>query len=300
MPRKIVAAAIVAALLLVLVIVQRSVERTPAEAPPVAVEPEPADIGAEPGEPLPDDAAVPGSPVITPPATMPTPPPVATPSPAAPQPSPQPAPAPPQERPTTQPAAQASRILQEAADTYAGIRTMRAEFTMRTENPLIRTTVTSRGTLYQQRPDRIALRFTDPAGDVIVGDGQSIWVYYPSVDARQVIRSPAGVAGAGGVDLQAQFLGDPVRRFEHTLYGTETVRGRETHRMTLVPREPMGYAQLRLWIDARDRLVRRFEITETNGAVRLVELENVQTNVSVPADAFRFEPPADARIIDRG
>jgi outer membrane lipoprotein-sorting protein len=115
-----------------------------------------------------------------------------------------------------------------------------------------------------------------------------------------VIRSPAGEGGAGGVDLQAQFLGDPVRRFEHTLHGTETVRGRETHPMTLVPREPLGYARLRVWIDARDRLVRRFEITETNGAVRLIDLENGETNVAVPDDVFRFTPPADARIIDRG
>jgi outer membrane lipoprotein-sorting protein len=302
MPRKIVGAAVVAALLLALVIVQRSVEREPAAVaePPVAAEPSP--VGAEsiePPDPTTDEPPVspPPPPLTTPPATTPTPAPVATPPPAERPASPQ-TPAP--QRPVTDPAPQASRILQQAADTYAGIRTMRAEFTMQTVNPLIRTTVTSRGTLYQQRPDRIALRFTDPDGDVIVGDGQYIWVYYPSVDARQVIRSTAGVGGAGGVDLQAQFLGDPVRRFEHTLDGTETVRGRETHALTLVPREPMGYAQLRIWIDARDRLVRRFEITEANGAVRLIDLENVQTNVAVPGDVFRFEPPADARIIDRG
>jgi outer membrane lipoprotein-sorting protein len=302
MPRYVIGAGLLVTVLLIAVLVQRQVTRTaepgaplPGEAPPVGAVPEPTprEPGvAEPGifeppvagEPAPREDPSAEAPLAPPPAVQP---PGAPPS-AAPPPA------------DAAPQARASRILQEASDAYGAVRSMRANFTMRTENPLLRTTVTSAGLLYQSRPDRIALRFTDPTGDVIVGDGRHIWVYYPSVDERQVIRSPAGEGGAGGVDLQAQFLGDPVRRFEHTLHGTETVRGRETHPMTLVPREPLGYARLRVWIDARDRLVRRFEITETNGAVRLIDLENVETNVAVPDDVFRFTPPADARIIDRG
>jgi hypothetical protein len=43
---------------------------------------------------------------------------------------------------------------------------MQAGFVMRFDNPLLRQQTTSRGTLYQQQPDRFALRFTDPDGDV--------------------------------------------------------------------------------------------------------------------------------------
>src|SRR5690606_20343402 len=123
---------------------------------------------------------------------------------------------------------------------------------------------TGRGTLYQRRPDRILLRFSEPAGDVIVGDGRHFWIYYPSVDAKQVIRAPAGEAGAGGVDLQAQFAGDPVTRFTATLEGKESVGGQAAHVLTLVPRQRMGYRKLKVWVDERDHLVRRFEITEEN------------------------------------
>lgn len=195
---------------------------------------------------------------------------------------------------------EAAAILRRASAAYAKIRSLQADFVQELENPLLGTRTTGRGTLYQRRPDRILLRFSEPAGDVIVGDGRHFWIYYPSVDAKQVIRAPAGEAGAGGVDLQAQFVGDPVTRFTATLEGKESVGGRAAHVLTLVPRQRMGYRKLKVWVDERDHLVRRFEITEESGAVRRFELRNLVLNPSLGDELFRFTPPPGARIIDRG
>jgi outer membrane lipoprotein carrier protein len=195
---------------------------------------------------------------------------------------------------------QGVEVLQRASAAYERVSTLRANFTVRTENPLLRQTTTSRGTLFQRRPDRLLLRFEDPAGDVIVSDGTHFWVYYPSIDAQQVTRLPAAAAGRGGVDLQAQFIGDPVARFEHTLHGTEEVAGRPAHLFTLVPRDPQaGYARMRVWIDASDFLARRFEIIETSGVVRRFDLGSLQTNLQVSDDLFRFTPPPGVRVVER-
>jgi outer membrane lipoprotein carrier protein len=180
------------------------------------------------------------------------------------------------------------------------VRSLRADFVMNFDNPLLRQTTTSRGTIHQRQPDRIALRFTDPDGDVILGDGQFFWVYYPSVNAQQVIRSPAAASGETGVNLQAQFVGDPVERFRYELHGTETVAGRAAHVLTLVPRERADYRSLKVWVDSRDGLVRRFEITEHNGNMRRFDLSNLQVNPTIPESVFRFTPPAGARIVDAG
>lgn len=190
-------------------------------------------------------------------------------------------------------------ILRRTSEVYEGLRSMRADFTMVVENPLLRSRTTSRGTLYQRRPDRILLDFSEPEGDVIVSDGTYFWVYYPSVNADQVLRSPAGQGGAGGVDLQAQFIGDPVDRFEYTMHGTETVDGRRAHVFTLVPRENAGYRQMKVWIDAEDSLVRRFELTELNGSVREFALSNVERNPNIPDERFSFTPPPNARVVTR-
>jgi outer membrane lipoprotein carrier protein len=195
-------------------------------------------------------------------------------------------------------AAQGATVLRRAAAAYAKITSMRAQFMQRRENPLLGSTNISRGTLYQRDPDRFALKFSDPAGDIIVSDGQYFWLYYPSADRRQVLRSTAR-QGAGAVDLQSQFIGDPLTRFSHQYHGTERLSGRTVHVLTLTPRRDAGYKTLKVWVDAGDYLVRRFQITEPSGAVVEFQLDNVRLNPKLGDDIFRFTPPAGATVIDR-
>ncbi|MGH7553868.1 MAG: LolA family protein [Longimicrobiales bacterium] len=262
-----------------------AVAATPAPTPPasgVAVSdppPPPARPGAQPSSPAP---------------------PTSSPAPTAS--SPRPAPAPPVAAPAPSSAGaqdDGALILRGAAAAYENIRAIQADFTMQLENPLLRTKTTSRGTLSQRRPDRILLKFTEPEGDVIVGDGTHFWVYYPSIDKAQVTRAAASEASAGGVDLQAQFLGDPAVRFRYTLHGQETVDGRTTHVLTMVPKEEAGYERLKVWVDERDSLVRRFELTEHNGTVRRFDLANLRVNPELNDALFRFTPPAGVRIVGR-
>jgi outer membrane lipoprotein carrier protein len=187
-------------------------------------------------------------------------------------------------------------ILRATAQRYEQVRSLQAEFVQELRNPLLGQTTRSRGMLYQRQPDRFLMRFSDPDGDIIVSDGEFFWVYYPSVDARQVMRSPRGPQG---LDLHAQFIGDPVSRFQATAHGQEAVGGRMAHVMTLVPRQPLGYRSLKVWIDAADHLVRRFELTEDNGTVRHFELGAVTINPTLPDRLFQFTPPEGAQVIQR-
>ena len=191
-----------------------------------------------------------------------------------------------------------ANVLKRASAAYSRTNSMRAEFVQRRENPLLNSTTISRGTLYQRDPDRFALKFSRPAGDLIVGDGKYFWIYYPSADRRQVIRAPAG-EGAGAVDLQSQFIGDPLTRFTHVYHGTQQINGRNAHVLTLTPRRDAGYKTLKVWIDAADHLVRRFIITEATGTVIEFQLSNLTANLPLGDDIFRFTPPADATIIER-
>lgn len=193
--------------------------------------------------------------------------------------------------------AAAEKVLKQAADAYAAVHALQADFVQRLENPLLGKTTTSRGTIYQRRPDRFLMRFSDPKGDLVVADGQNLWVYYPSVDPDQVMRRRGGT---GAMDLQAQFLGDPLKRFRPQLEGTESVDGRPATVLELEPRVDTGYDRLRIWVDRQDHLVRRFEIHESSGIVRHFELSDLRVDPRLPDDLFHFEPPAGATIVDRG
>ena len=122
-------------------------------------------------------------------------------------------------------------------------------------------------------------------------------MYHPSTDDRQVMRSRLG-AGGQQVDLQREFLSDASTRYNATRTGTESVGGRSTHALTLVPRGPSPYRRIRIWVDTQDFLVRRFEITEENESVRRLDLSNLRPNASVPASIFQFTPPANAQIYE--
>ena len=187
-------------------------------------------------------------------------------------------------------------ILRATSRAYEGLRSFRAGFEQTLQNTLLGRTITSSGTLYQRQPDRFLMDFSDPPNDLIVSDGDYFWMYFPSVDAKQVLRTPRG---GQGLDLRAQFVGDPIRRFETTYHGTESVRGRRAYVMTLVPRESLGYSRLKVWIDAADHLVRRFELTEGNGNVRYFELRDLVANPSLSDDLFEFNPPAGTQVVTR-
>ncbi|HEX8319639.1 outer membrane lipoprotein chaperone LolA [Longimicrobium sp.] len=192
----------------------------------------------------------------------------------------------------------AAEILTRVEQAAYGIRSLEADFTQTLNVPLLGSNQRSSGKLYQRKPDRFLMRFSDPDGDVIVADGRYFWLYYPSSDRTQVIRTSIAEGGQS-VDLQQQFLSNPNQRFVATLAGDESVAGRSSYVLTLVPRGASAYRILKIWVDKEDYLVRRFEMTEENESVRRVELRNVRTNHALANSLFTFTPPAGAQIIQQ-
>lgn len=199
--------------------------------------------------------------------------------------------------------AQASRSdpLSRAVAAWSRVKTAHATFDQTIVNPVTGNTLTSSGEYQQQRPGRLSVRFDDPATDRIVADGKFVWLYLPSTTPGQVIRSRLGEGGTGTVDLTAQFLTSPRKRYDITPLGAKTVAGRATHVYRLVPKSGQE-AQFRsavVYIDDRDASVRQFEVTESSGLERTVTLTSFRTNVPVNARAFTFTPPAGTRVVDR-
>ncbi|HEX8271891.1 MAG TPA: outer membrane lipoprotein chaperone LolA [Longimicrobiaceae bacterium] len=194
--------------------------------------------------------------------------------------------------------AEAGQILERVERTYAGVKSMQADFVQDLRVPLLGTSQRSSGKLYQRRPDRFLMKFSDPAGDVIVADGRSFWMYYPSSDAKQVMKTSIA-EGSQQVDLHQQFLSNPTARYNGTLDGSETVDGHRTHVLTLVPKQQSPVRRLRIWVDADDYSVRRFEMTEENESVRRIELRNLKRNVQLPDALFAFSPPRGAQVFEQ-
>ena len=190
--------------------------------------------------------------------------------------------------------------LDRASATYQTIQTLSAEFTQVVVNPLLGTPDTTRGKLYQMRPSRFAMRFTHPRGDRIVADGRHLWLYTPSTTPGQVIRTAIPSAGTTGPNLIGQFVERPRERYRARYVRADSVGGRMTDVIALVPRaDDLPYSEAVVWIDRDNGLVRRIEIEESSGQRRTLVLDKVAVNRGVPGREFTFSPPAGLRVVDQ-
>jgi len=195
--------------------------------------------------------------------------------------------------------AKALAILEAAAARYGAAAALCADFRQQLSVPLLGEERTGAGRLCQEQPDHFAMRFTDPPGDAVVVDGTALWIYYPSIDPRQVLRLPVAAGEARGLDLHREFLSDPGTKYAAGYRGTEDVDGRPAHVIRLTPKAPATYRAATVWIDVRTSVLRRVRIEEENGNVRTVTLDHVRFDPEIPADFFTFTPPAGAHVIRR-
>ena len=188
--------------------------------------------------------------------------------------------------------------LDEAAQRYREVRAICADFEQVIEVRQLRRTIESAGRICQQRPNLLSMRFTDPDGDMVIADGEYVWVYYPSLDAEQVNRFPAaGSPGRG--DFFREFLEDPGTKYDAETGGIEAVGGRDCRVVVLTPREGASYRRARLWLDVNSHVIRRVEIHEQSDNVRTLTLSGIDLSSTPDPALFVFEVPEGARVMGR-
>ena len=191
-------------------------------------------------------------------------------------------------------------VLDRASAVYQTITTFSADFVQIVTNPMIGAPDTTRGRLYQVRPSRFAMRFTDPKGDRIVADGRYLWLYTPSTTPGQVIRSRIPEYGTTGPNLIGQFVEHPRERYTARYARADSLPGGMADVVTLKPKAgDQPYTEATIWVGREDGLVRRLEIAETSGQRRTVLLGNVKVNGGVPGREVTFSPPAGVRVVDQ-
>jgi outer membrane lipoprotein carrier protein len=193
----------------------------------------------------------------------------------------------------------ADRAIDAAVESYSRIRTARATFEQTITNPLVGSTLASRGEFEQQRPDRFVFRFSEPKGDIIVSDGKFVWLYLPSSAPGQVIRAPLSSDAAGSLDLIGEFFTNPRMRYTIGDAGAATIDGRAVRAVTLAPRsKDAAFTRAKVWIDPANGALVQFEAEEASGVTRLVHITSFAANAAVKPGAFAFTVPKGVRVVD--
>jgi outer membrane lipoprotein carrier protein len=194
----------------------------------------------------------------------------------------------------------AQAILGRSSRIYRSLSSLRAEFVQMIDNPMI-DSAESRGTLVQAGTAKLAMRFSDPAGEAVIIDGEHVWVYTPSTTPGQVLRLPLPNGGpVYGYNLLAWLLDRPAERYLASYARADQLNGNTVDVITLVPAIPdLPFERATVWLDRQDGLPRRIEITEQTGSRRMLTLSRIQINRSIPDRTFSFVVPPGVRVVDQ-
>jgi len=193
----------------------------------------------------------------------------------------------------------AEAIALRAGRTFRALSSIRASFEQVIDDRMIGTQQ-SRGELVQSGNARLAMRFSDPKGDLVLLDGTSVWIYTPSTTPGQVIRMPIPTDPVYGPNVLSRILDRPTERYQVSWVREETVEGKPADVVEFIPttEDPL-FSRAVIWVDRAQSLPRRLELDERTGVHRTLILSRLRTNVVVGKNEFVFEVPDGVRVVDR-
>lgn len=169
-------------------------------------------------------------------------------------------------------------------------KTAKGNFTQHITDKSGKTVQQSEGTLAFSRPGKFRWTYAKPYPQLIVGDGERVWVYdedLAQVTVRkidQALGSTPAALLAGSNDVMKAFnLKDEGKRD-----GLEWVLA--------VPKEKeSNFESIRMGFGANG--LERMELADTFGQLTQLKLIDVQRNAPLDASQFKFTPPKGADVI---
>lgn len=171
------------------------------------------------------------------------------------------------------------------------VKTGRATFTQTVTSPDGAKTKTSSGSFEFARPDRFRFAYTKPFEQLIVADGQKVWIY--DSDLNQVSsRKFTQAIGATPAALLAG--GDLGRDFD--LVAEPSKEGLDWARAT--PKTKDGaFESMR--IGFKGRQLAAVEITDNFSQRSRLTFTQFSANLELPAENFRFVVPKGVDVLEQ-
>ena len=150
---------------------------------------------------------------------------------------------------------------------------------------------TSSGSFEFARPNRFRFAYAKPYEQVIVGDGESVWLY--DVDLQQVTvramdqalgATPAALLAGANVEKDFELKAQPSSQGLDWVQATPRAKG-----------EAAGFQSLR--VGFKGKALSAIELVDNFGQRSLLTFGEVATNVTPAADTFRFTPPKGVEVL---
>ena len=171
------------------------------------------------------------------------------------------------------------------------VKTGKAAFTQVVTSPDGAKKKTSSGSFEFPRPNRFRFAYAKPFEQLIVGDGQKVWIYDADLNQASSRKftsalgaTPAALLAGGSLDKDFDLSPLPPKE------GLEWVQAN--------PKSNDGsFKSVR--VGFRGKELAAIEIVDAFDQRSLLQFSQFSAGVSFGADAFRFTPPAGADVIEQ-
>jgi outer membrane lipoprotein carrier protein len=180
---------------------------------------------------------------------------------------------------------------------YESVEDLRADIVQTTRSAALGTgaseQMTSKGTVVFAKPGKMRWSYQEPEPSLVVSDGKTLWIYDPTFREAQKLPATEGYLSGAAI----QFLlgeGAIARDFEIAALRCEAARAE----LGLQPRKPSSYEKLHVVVNPQTGDLLKTTVFFVLGNVTEVAFFNIKLNTDPAASLFRFDPPADVRVIE--
>lgn len=171
-----------------------------------------------------------------------------------------------------------------------GTRTLKAEFSQMVIGKNSRKPQQSSGLVAISRPGKLRWDIQKPYPQLVVGDGEKIWIY--DVELKQVTVRKAGQAISGSPAALLAGSNELEKNFTLAEAG-------EADGMNWVEATPKvdesGFEKIRLGLVGAD--LKAMELHDNFGQTTHIRFSRLERNPVLPAATFKFVPPAGVDIV---
>lgn len=176
-------------------------------------------------------------------------------------------------------------------DFIRDVKTGRAQFTQTVTSPDGAKKKTSTGSFEFSRPNRFRFIYAKPFEQVIVADGQKVWIYDADLNQASSRKfsaalgaTPAALLAGGSLDKDFDLAALPAR--DGLDWASATPKAKDG-----------AFKSVRVGFRAKE--LAALEIVDAFDQRSLLQFSQFTAGVSFGAETFQFKPPAGADVIEQ-
>ena len=175
-------------------------------------------------------------------------------------------------------------------DFLKNTRTLRADFAQSVIAKNGRKPQQSSGVVAIARPGKLRWEIQKPFPQLVVGDGEKIWIHDPELQQVTVRKAGQAIGGSPAALLSGS------NELEKNFTLKEAGEAEGLNWVEATPKvSDSGFERVRLGFSGSD--LKAMELLDSFGQTTLIHFSRLERNPALPAATFRFVPPAGVDVV---